>query len=184
MFVKHQLPWICNWSTGRLIHRSSTILCKFSIIKKCPYLKHSHNSPEQRVKVLPVRHGISSLSLQTELAAKYMHPQDTAQADNKVIFSSYFPIDFNSTGFICMTASTTAIISKQLSENVGTAPNVHWRDKPCQTNNEKEDPDQNSKVKRKNLLKIWGRNTNRNQDSESLVWLYYFQKQHKRSCGI
>lgn len=41
-------------------------------------LKDSDDGPEQRVKVLPVRHCVSCLCLQTELTAKDMHPKDTA----------------------------------------------------------------------------------------------------------
>lgn len=42
------------------------------------YLKYSDDSPKQGIKVLSVRNCIPCLCLQTELTAKYMHPQDTA----------------------------------------------------------------------------------------------------------
>lgn len=42
-----------------------------------PYLEDSDDGPQQGVKVLPVRYGVACLCLQTELTAKYVHPQNT-----------------------------------------------------------------------------------------------------------
>lgn len=43
------------------------------------YLKNCDNGPEQGVKVLPIWYCISCLCLQTEFAAKDVHPKDTAK---------------------------------------------------------------------------------------------------------
>lgn len=42
------------------------------------YLEYGDYGPQQRVKVLPVRHRVAGLRLQAELAAKDVHPQDAA----------------------------------------------------------------------------------------------------------
>lgn len=43
------------------------------------YLENSHNGPEQGVKVLPVRDRVPRLSLDAELAAKDVHPENAAR---------------------------------------------------------------------------------------------------------
>lgn len=51
-------------------------VCVFKLLYS--YLKDSDDSPEQGVKVLPVRHRVSCLCFQTELTTEDMHSQDTA----------------------------------------------------------------------------------------------------------
>lgn len=51
--------------------------------KASTYLEDCDDGPQQRVKVFSVGHCVASLSLQTELAAKDVHPQDTATTRKK-----------------------------------------------------------------------------------------------------
>lgn len=54
---------------------------KRKTIESVSDLKNCDNGPEQRVKVLPVRHGVSCFCLQAKFTTKYVHPKDTAKQE-------------------------------------------------------------------------------------------------------